>query len=69
MTAINYMLVTELKPCPFCGGEAQLLSEYGIPGNSGRHRVACSACEVSTKEYHWYRILPIEDWNERTDDL
>ena len=50
--------MTELKPCPFCGGEVVLQALYG--GNY----VECGTCKCSTE-----RFVKIEDaiqaWNTR----
>ena len=50
--------MTELKPCPFCGGEAVLQAFYG--GNY----VECGTCKCSTE-----RFIKTEDaiqaWNNR----
>lgn len=35
------MAMTELKPCPFCGGEAEI-TEYHLS-----YEVECSACEAT----------------------
>lgn len=54
---------TELKPCPFCGGEAKL-----VGSNSGcLFYVECTDCEASTTS------TPIaaeaaEFWNRRVRD-
>jgi Lar family restriction alleviation protein len=56
----------ELKPCPFCGGEAaytQILGNYGRP-----HEVYCSTCDGGITEgrskdgvIHNWNNRPIED--------
>jgi Lar family restriction alleviation protein len=56
----------ELKPCPFCGGEAaytQILGNYGRP-----HEVYCSTCDGGITEgrskdgvIHNWNTRPIED--------
>jgi Lar family restriction alleviation protein len=55
--------MTELKPCPFCGGEAKLISEY-----ANAHYVECKNCWASV-----WRSCPtheeaIEVWNRRAND-
>ena len=52
--------MSELKPCPFCGGEAEYIQEGCVIG-----RVRCKECRISqtllgTKEE------VIGDWNTRT---
>ncbi len=54
----------ELKPCPFCGGEARLIHATEYPSGD-RYRVACSDCGATT----WPRIIcgknAIAAWNRR----
>ena len=38
----------ELKPCPFCGGEAELIIKDGDYGVCGA-RIQCKACGCRTK--------------------
>ena len=58
----------ELKPCPFCGGEARLLVNDGV-------RVICSKCYVGTinmTDVMWQESNAVETvvatWNRRTDN-
>jgi len=69
--------MTELKPCPFCGSEAEVRS-YKIPAGVSIFRkvytVTCSnyLCWVKPETRHisgWTnRIEAIEYWNRRTSD-
>ena len=60
--------MTELKPCPFCGGEAIIVNEairenvYGetIKGTA----IGCRNCECHM--FYRNRELAIEAWNKRT---
>ena len=58
----------ELKPCPFCGGEARLFVNGGV-------RVICSKCYAATMiltdnmEYESNAVeTVIEKWNRRADN-
>ena len=59
--------MTELKPCPFCGGEAIIVNEairenvYGstIKGTA----IGCRNCECHM--FYRNRELAIEAWNKR----
>ncbi len=56
----------KLKPCPVCGGEAEIIQWYikGI-ANRKHYRVQCSTCK---HYYLWQRRRlekAISDWNER----
>jgi len=42
--------MTELKPCPFCGGEAHLRDWED--GEGFRYQVICQECEGSSDEYY-----------------
>ena len=58
----------ELKPCPFCGGvaEVQDITRH-IENNS--IVVRCSRCGVSTKPFNDNRLpLALEAWNRRADN-
>ena len=60
----------ELKPCPFCGGEANLFSEESIDGGYG-HWVICQSCGAKALTY--YDVLykskakeyAVNTWNRR----
>ena len=71
-----------LLPCPFCGGEAKDICEYGSWGYyPARHRVKCIVCGIGTEscdyEHVLYKgeIVPVKNsgknkaiklWNTRT---
>ena len=62
--------MSELKPCPFCGGEALLRERYvaGI-ANRKHYRRECRHCKATFAD--WYRSIKKADeaWNRRTDLL
>ena len=52
----------KLKPCPFCGGKAEINTNE----NRSMLHVACSLCLVRTDDYYSeYRDYAIQDWNRR----
>ena len=57
----------ELKPCPFCGGEARLFVDDGV-------RVLCNKCHASSEilvDSEYYKTSAVEKvieaWNRRTE--
>ena len=60
--------MTELKPCPFCGGKAKYI--YRMPYNV----VKCTKCKVFGKtivdsyEQQDGKAEAIEAWNRRAED-
>lgn len=61
--------MTELKPCPFCGGRAFMLNEKEEAGTL--HRVYCGNedCHVEPKtHWYWKKEQAIETWNRRATD-
>lgn len=57
-----------IKPCPFCGGEAKLV-DYGI---SGKYKVVqCLECGARTRLFDpeiFRGGNAVEAWNRRTGD-
>lgn len=55
----------ELKPCPFCGGEATVKRIESIY----RYRVSCDKCPVEVGR-HWFgtKEEAIEAWNRRVSE-
>lgn len=62
---------TKLKPCPFCGGQAELIDAYDAADdydNVGRpwNRVRCTVCGIATGRcLPSFQNLPITKWNRR----
>ena len=57
------MTTTKLKPCPFCGGEAQLRSQKIYGGES--YWVLCRKCFSTQEPYHTKAVEAIAAWNRR----
>jgi hypothetical protein len=58
------MKMSELKPCPFCGGSAEFI---GSPPKNGYDRVACKMCD--TEHSGDDEASSILGWNTRTDTV
>jgi len=57
------MAENELKPCPFCGGEAEV--KFFL----GNYFVACKGCPGSTFPYKGMtEEEAVEAWNRRADN-
>ena len=52
----------ELKPCPFCGGRADIHKCH----HSKKYYVYCVVCSVETKHYLFDKDAS-SAWNMRTD--
>ena len=69
--------MAELKPCPFCGGEASLRRGWGSdpPVSYRVAYVKCSNCGIMTKHYttdgyygeKWSDEQIAEVWNRRAE--
>jgi len=55
----------ELKPCPFCGGEADIVRGSSLDNSNPWHKVYCKACQNRTWE-HPRKMNAIASWNTRT---
>ena len=59
--------MAELKPCPFCGGEATL--EYGR--GFRKYWVCCNnpKCRIQPQtDAHEYKGVIVREWNRRAED-
>lgn len=56
--------MSELKACPFCGGDAFMVAQADHPGF---YRVFCHGCHVATNAYS-PETAAIAAWNRRPDD-
>lgn len=61
--------MSELKPCPFCGGEAKLYSiGTGSPHYGHYHQVVCQGCLTASGAYWSGEQSAIDAWNTRVDE-
>ena len=58
--------MAELKPCPFCGGEARPKLYHNKECTWIRHYVQCERCDVAIPKY-LNREVAIEAWNTRVE--
>ena len=57
--------VIELKPCPFCGGKAEMV-EQRLYGNTPTHfGVCCGSCYQGTWRWHRTEAEAAAAWNRR----
>lgn len=58
--------MSELKPCPFCGGEAELIEHRfcDIPNTYG---VRCPICRVQTDQFYAEKESAVFYWNRRKE--
>ena len=61
--------MTKLKRCPFCGGEARLVTRRQ-EGTSiePKHFIMCERCRCMTSE-SWILKVVIDKWNTRTPEI
>ena len=53
----------ELKPCPFCGSEAEMLNY-----SENEWLVRCPACDGMVERWRETEAEAIEQWNRRAND-
>ncbi len=59
----------ELKPCPFCGGEAKVHTgeKFFLIGEEECSIVVCKSCLATSRYFHTSKEA-IEAWNRRTNN-
>lgn len=70
--------MAELKPCPFCGGEAEYFNFVDYRPQTNLHRpacfVRCTNCKTRSADFtaedqtFAYKDKATETWNRRTTD-
>lgn len=62
--------MTEIKPCPHCGGEAQrfTLTEDDGPDNAGGDVITCTRCGACSHVEFGRKENLVSRWNTRTPD-
>ena len=63
----------ELRPCPFCGGEAEVIPHmyFSLALNGWkpeRYGVVCKDCNTSGNQFFRGEQQAIEAWNRRRGD-
>lgn len=58
----------ELKPCPFCGREAELIEHPTRYRQISTYSVECTFCGVRTDCNYLQRIGAIGAWNKRAKE-
>lgn len=59
---------TELKPCPFCGGEAWVIPQPTYRGNTYQYFATCTICGVEMPRTARTESEAIERWNRRVPE-
>lgn len=58
----------ELKPCPFCGGEAEVIKLENYHTQSYRYFVTCRVCGAEIPRISRSRQQAKSVWNRRADN-
>jgi Lar family restriction alleviation protein len=58
--------MTELKPCPFCGGKASYDNDVGNNDEYFVEWVECQECGIQTPRRRWSNESLTSFWNRRT---
>lgn len=56
--------MSELKPCPFCGGEG-VMQEHVFKGYCNTYGVVCFDCGAETRQFYTCEKTAVRAWNRR----
>lgn len=59
--------MTDLKPCPFCGGEG-VVQRHEYEGYTDTFGVVCFDCCAETRQFYNTKEEAIEAWNRRANN-
>jgi Lar family restriction alleviation protein len=60
-------MMTDLKPCPFCGSKPYLYRNDPYMDDRRHNRVHCKNCGVDGPHDEWFKLNGvIKAWNSRT---
>ena len=59
--------LVDLKPCPFCGGEADVI-EHLFHGLDSSYGLQCKKCEAETYQFYRSEEKAIKAWNSRAGE-
>lgn len=60
--------MTELKPCPFCGGEAEVMETWAY-GCAEKH-IQCKKCAIRTQSVPFrQKGVATRAWNRRVAEI
>lgn len=57
-------MADDLKPCPFCGGDAERIEFIGGE-NEGRDVISCTQCQASSRVGFYNEENLVSAWNTR----
>lgn len=58
----------ELKPCPFCGGEAKVIEGYDSMVGVNVYYIECCNCRATFYNGNSNKNKEIEKWNRRVEN-
>ena len=60
-------MTPKLKPCPFCGKKAKVLtwSLFGMKNTKEYYSVSCPGCDINTDNSFTTELKAIKRWNTR----
>ena len=64
------MTCKEIKPCPFCGGEAMIVSDWSVGSQKEMYTVECTndECTATINKMKETQDEVIKIWNRRANN-